>query len=156
MTSNIKIKRINSQISSIIIDEPKTYNSLSFKNLSDLLKSLKKLDKAPSLKLNADVKTSQLKSEGKDIFEVDLIIKGETNNEKNTLFKVDSVYTGIFTISNAENKILEKILNVECPKFLFPFIRAVIASTTREAGFPPLSVAPIDFNALHESKNKKK
>ena len=44
MTSNIKIKRINSQISSIIIDEPKTYNSLSFKNLSDLLKTLKKLD----------------------------------------------------------------------------------------------------------------
>ena len=44
MTSNIKINRINSEISSIIIDEPKTYNSLSFKNLSDLLKSLKKLD----------------------------------------------------------------------------------------------------------------
>ena len=44
MTSNIKIKRINSQISSIVIHEPKTYNSLSFKNLSDLLKSLKKLD----------------------------------------------------------------------------------------------------------------
>ena len=44
MTSNIKIKRIYSEISSIIIDEPKTYNSLSFKNLSDLLKALKKLD----------------------------------------------------------------------------------------------------------------
>ena len=69
---------------------------------------------------------------------------------------VEAVYTGIFTVSNAEKKVLEKILNVECPKFLFPFIRAVIASTTREAGFPPLSVAPLDFNALHESKNKKK
>ena len=44
MTSNIKIKKINEEISSIIIDEPKTYNSLSFKNLSDLLKALKKLD----------------------------------------------------------------------------------------------------------------
>mgnify|MGYP001331878884 FL=1 len=56
MTSNIKIKRINSQISSIIIDEPKTYNSLSFKNLSDLLKSLKKLD--------ADKKTKVIIIEG--------------------------------------------------------------------------------------------
>lgn len=144
-------------------EEPKLNFQINAQFLKDLsftnpesVKSLKKLDKAPSLKLNADVKTSQLKSEGKDIFEVDLIIKGETNNEKNTLFKVDAVYTGIFTISNAENKILEKILNVECPKFLFPFIRAVIASTTREAGFPPLSVSPLDFNALHESKNKKK
>ena len=51
MTSNIKIKRINSQISSIIIDEPKTYNSLSFKNLSDLLKSLKKLDADKKVKV---------------------------------------------------------------------------------------------------------
>lgn len=144
-------------------EEPKLNFQINAQFLKDLsftnpesVKSLKKLDKAPSLKLNADVKTSQLKSEGKDIFEVDLIIKGETNNEKNTLFKVDAVYTGIFTISNVENNILEKILNVECPKFLFPFIRAVIASTTREAGFPPLSISPLDFNALHESKNKKK
>ena len=44
MISNIKIKKINNDISSIIIDEQKTYNSLSFKNLSDLLKALKKLD----------------------------------------------------------------------------------------------------------------
>ena len=44
MTSNIKIKKINNEVASIIIDEPKTYNSLSFKNLSDLLKTLKKLD----------------------------------------------------------------------------------------------------------------
>ena len=51
MTSNIKIKKINSQISSIIIDEPKTYNSLSFKNLSDLLKSLKKLDTDKKVKV---------------------------------------------------------------------------------------------------------
>ena len=51
MTSNIKIKRINSQISSIIIDEPKTYNSLSFKNLFDLLKSLKKLDADKNVKV---------------------------------------------------------------------------------------------------------
>ena len=44
MASNIKINKINKEISSIIIDEPKTYNSLSFKNLNDLLKVLKKLD----------------------------------------------------------------------------------------------------------------
>ena len=51
MTSNIKIKKINSEISSIIIDEPKTYNSLSFKNLSDLLKALKKLDTDKKVKV---------------------------------------------------------------------------------------------------------
>ena len=51
MTSNIKIKKINEEISLIIIDEPKTYNSLSFKNLSDLLKTLKKLDTDKKVKV---------------------------------------------------------------------------------------------------------
>ena len=51
MSSNIKIKKINSEISSIIIDEPKTYNSLSFKNLNDLLKAFKKLDNDKKLKV---------------------------------------------------------------------------------------------------------
>ena len=51
MTSNIKIKKINKEISSIIINEPKTYNSLSFKNLSDLLKALKKLDADKKVKV---------------------------------------------------------------------------------------------------------
>jgi len=51
MISNIKIKKINKDISSIIIDEPKTYNSLSFKNLSDLIKAFKKLDNDKNVKV---------------------------------------------------------------------------------------------------------
>jgi enoyl-CoA hydratase/carnithine racemase len=51
MKSNIKIKKIDKDISSIIIDEPQTYNSLSFKNLSDLLKNLKKLDADKNIKV---------------------------------------------------------------------------------------------------------
>ena len=51
MKSNIKIKKITSEIVSIIIDEPKTYNSLSFKNLTDLLKAFKKLDTDKNIKV---------------------------------------------------------------------------------------------------------
>ena len=51
MTSNIRIKKINTEIASIIIDEQKTYNSLSFKNLTDLLKALKKLDTDKKIKV---------------------------------------------------------------------------------------------------------
>ena len=51
MTSNIKIKKINTEISSIIIDEKKTYNSLSFQNLNDLLKAFKKLDADKRIKV---------------------------------------------------------------------------------------------------------
>ena len=49
--SNIKIKKINKDIVSIIIDEPKTYNALSFKNLSDLIKIFKKLDIDKNIKV---------------------------------------------------------------------------------------------------------
>ena len=51
MKSNIKIKKINNEIASIVIDEPKTYNSLSFKNLRDLLKVLRKLDSDKTIKV---------------------------------------------------------------------------------------------------------
>ena len=51
MISNIKIKTIGREVSSIIIDEKKTYNSLSFKNLNDLLKALKKLDNDKKVKV---------------------------------------------------------------------------------------------------------
>ena len=51
MTTNIKIKKITNEIASIIIDEQKTYNSLSFKNLTDLLNAFKKLDADKKIKV---------------------------------------------------------------------------------------------------------
>ena len=64
MTSNIKIKKINNKISSIIIDEQKTYNSLSFQNLSNLLKAFKKLDSDKKVKViileNLEMKISKM------------------------------------------------------------------------------------------------
>ena len=51
MISNIRLKKINTDITSIIIDEPKTYNSLSFQNLRDLIKAFKKLDKDRNVKV---------------------------------------------------------------------------------------------------------
>ena len=49
--SNIKIKKISKDIASIVIDEPKTYNALSFKNLNDLIKTFKKLDNDKGIKV---------------------------------------------------------------------------------------------------------
>ena len=49
--SNIKLKKLDDSITSIIIDEPKTYNALSFKSLNDLIKALKKLDQDKSTKV---------------------------------------------------------------------------------------------------------
>ncbi len=116
--------------------------------------SLKNFNAKPDIKLDVDIKSRPLKDHGEDMYEVDLIIKGTTKISNETMFLIESTYSGIFTIKNAPNDILEKILLVECPKYLFPFIRSIIASNTRDGGFPPLMITPIDFVSLYESKKK--
>ena len=115
--------------------------------------SLKNFNAKPDIKLDVDIKSRPLKDHG-EAEEVDLIIKGTTKISNETMFLIESTYSGIFTIKNAPNDILEKILLVECPKYLFPFIRSIIASNTRDGGFPPLMITPIDFVSLYESKKK--
>ena len=47
---------------------------------------------------------------------------------------------------------LEPALLVECPRLIFPFARRVVADVTRDGGFPPLLLAPIDFLALYQGR----
>ena len=101
-----------------------------------------------------DVKTRILTDHGQNIHEVELIIKGETKIEDDSLFLIEGSYCGIFTIENANEDILERILLIECPKFLFPFLRSIVANCTREAGFPPLMIAPLDFIGMYEKKKE--
>ena len=116
--------------------------------------SLRNIKSNPTFKIDADVKSRTLPDHGKNIYEVELTVKCETKSDKDVLFLVEGVYSGIFTIENAEDDILDKILLIECPKFLFPFLRAIIANSTREAGFPPLMIAPLDFIGMYENKKK--
>ena len=106
----------------------------------------------PTFKIDIDVKTKLLKDHGENIYEVELIVKGQTNSEDKALFLIEGSYCGIFTIENAESDVLEKILLIECPKFLFPFMRSVVANATREGGFPPLMLNPVDFVGMYEKK----
>ena len=116
--------------------------------------SLRNFNEKPDIKIDVDVNTRSLKDHGEDGFEVDLTLKGTTNMNKECVFLVEGTYSGIFTIKNAPEDVLKKILLIECPKFLFPFLRTIIGNSTRDGGFPPLMITPIDFVALFESKNK--
>ena len=117
-------------------------------------KSLRSFNEKPDIKIDVDLNTQPLKDHGEDVFEVSLTLKGTTNLNKECVFLVEGTYSGIFTIKNAPEDILKKILLIECPKFLFPFLRTIIGNCTRDGGFPPLMITPIDFVALFESKNK--
>lgn len=117
--------------------------------------SLKIFDSKPEIKIDIDINSNPLKNHGEDIYEVNLMIKGSTTVKNEIMFLIEATYSGIFTIKNAPNDVLEKVLLIECPKFLFPFLRTIIANNTRDGGFPPLMITPIDFVGLYESKKKK-
>lgn len=117
--------------------------------------SLKIFDSKPEIKIDIDINSKPLKNHGEDIYEVNLMIKGSTTVKNEIMFLIEATYSGIFTIKNAPSDVLEKVLLIECPKFLFPFLRTIIANNTRDGGFPPLMITPIDFVGLYESKKKK-
>ena len=127
---------------------------LSFEN-PKAPNSLKIFDSKPEIKIDVDINSKPLNDHGNDIYEVNLMIKGSTTVKNDIMFLIEATYSGIFTIKNAPSEVLEKVLLIECPKFLFPFLRTIIANNTRDGGFPPLMITPIDFVGLYESKKKK-
>lgn len=83
-----------------------------------------------------------------NLYEVELSITAKAAVNTDTAFIAEVVYCGVFTLSNVPQEHLRPFLLIECPRFLFPFARAIIADTTREGGFPPLMIQPIDFVEL--------
>lgn len=79
------------------------------------------------------------------LYEVDLKITVTAARENKTVFQVELLYGGLFQLAGIPEDQLEPVLMIECPRFLFPFARRVIADATAEGGFPPLLLDPIDF-----------
>jgi preprotein translocase subunit SecB len=68
------------------------------------------------------------------------------------VFIADLSYAGIFTLAGVPDNQVEPILLVECPRLLFPFARNILADVTRDGGFPPVMLGPIDFVGLWQSR----
>src|SRR5262249_55820484 len=86
-------------------------------------------------------------------FEVTLTIEAAaTTPEKEPLFVLELVYGGTVSLGEVPQDAYGPLLLIETPRLLFPFARAIVANATREAGFPPLNIAPVDFVALYRSQ----
>jgi preprotein translocase subunit SecB len=111
------------------------------------------LREAPHVDLQLDVNARPLGEGG--LYEVSLQIRADATapigGETQTCFIAELNYCGIFTIT-VEPDVLEPVLLVECPRLLFPFARNILADITRDGGFPPVMLAPIDFVALWQSR----
>ena len=115
----------------------------------------------PHVGLNLDVQIRQAQ-ENHPVFEVALIIRCnaathqpvEGQDPPAVAFIVELAYCGIFTLQNVAPAAVEPLLLAECPRLLFPFARNVLADITREAGFPPVLLQPIDFVAMWQARKQ--
>jgi preprotein translocase subunit SecB len=108
--------------------------------------SLTVTDKRPAIDVNVDMNAQKLQ-EG--FYETILHISARATVDNGTMFLVDLTYAGIFELANIPEDRIEPLVMIECPFVLFPFARRVIADVTRDGGFPPLMLDPIDFQALY-------
>lgn len=100
----------------------------------------------PRIEVNVNVGARRV---GDEAFEVDLRIEAIARHDAQKAFQVELVYSGLFALKNVPEEAFEPFLVVEAPRILFPFARRIVADATRDGGFPPLLLDPIDFAALY-------
>ena len=104
---------------------------------------------APELSVRVDMNAQPV--DDKAHFEVVLQLVVEAKLGEKLVFLADLSYAGIFTLNLPEEHI-QPVLMIECPRLLFPFARAIIADMTRDGGFPPVLLQPIDFMTLYRTR----
>ncbi len=124
----------------------------------------------PAVQINLDVQARALQ-EGQNVYEVTLSVKAEareapaapTNGngaaatpagEGRPVFIAELHYAGVFTLTGVPAESVEPLLLIECPRLLFPFARTVLSDVTREGGFPPVLLQPIDFVGLWQARRQ--
>jgi preprotein translocase subunit SecB len=119
---------------------------LSFEN-PNAPGSLAPSEKGPQVQINVNVTGKPFSATE---FEVDLKLEARAERDGMVLFAVDVVYSGMFRVQNVPEEHLHPFVMIECPRLLFPFARQMMAEQTRNGGFMPLMIDPIDFVALYQ------
>jgi preprotein translocase subunit SecB len=108
------------------------------------LKNLK-----PHLEVTVDINATRLRQE---TYEVEIVLGMTAKNENTTIYVLELNYAGIFHINNVENNLVQENLFVDCPILLFPFARRIVFEFIRDAGFQPVLLDVVDFEALYNSR----
>lgn len=106
----------------------------------------------PEVNVDLNIETHNLED---NIHEVVLKITATAKLANETAFLVEIKQAGIFVIKNFDNEQFQAMLGSFCPSLLFPYAREVISDLTMRGGFPPLYLAPINFDALYQQQLEK-
>ena len=104
----------------------------------------------PEIQIRVETRAAQISNEGHYEVVLDLHVEAKTSGETTFLLELD--YAGVFQIANIPPDSLQPLLMIECPRLLFPFARRIVADMTRDGGFPPLMIDPIDFVTLYRQR----
>lgn len=105
----------------------------------------------PQLSVQVNVNARQAKG---DLFESVMTFEATATSKAGPLYKLELEYGGTFKIENMPAQAMEPFLLINAPTLLFPFVRRLVADLTREGGFPPLLLDPIDFAALYMQRQQ--
>ena len=125
---------------------------LSFEN-PGAPSSLRAGQESPKIDLNLGVRTKRRAEDG--TYEVELDVKAHAQRDGGVAFIAELTYGGWFEFQNASAELLDVLLHVEAPRMLFPFARRIVSDATRDGGYPPLFLEPIDFGALYMAQRQK-
>jgi preprotein translocase subunit SecB len=112
-------------------------------------RSLTPSSQQPAIQINVGVDAAPLADN--DI-EVTLRLEGKAETQGFLLFGFELIYSGVFRILNVPPDSVQPMIMIECPRLLFPFAREIVATATRNGGFPPLMLEPVDFAALYRER----
>jgi preprotein translocase subunit SecB len=120
---------------------------LSFEN-PNAPASLLGVKEQPKVDLSLDLQAQRL---DEHLYELSMVIQVKAEADK-TLFVLELTYAGIMELVNIPAHLIERVLLVDGAFTLFPFARRVVSDITRDGGFPPLMLEPIDFMGLFEQR----
>jgi preprotein translocase subunit SecB len=90
-----------------------------------------------------------------DRHEVILTVEVTAKNEEIAAFNLIVDQAAMFIISGFSEDRLEEALNSACPSIMFPYLRETVDNVLLKAGYPPLMLAPINFDAMYKDKKAK-
>jgi len=121
---------------------------LSFEN-PRAPESLRPQNEPPQIDLSVEMNA---KSRPDGLYETDLKLTVTAQAAGEPVFQIELVFGGLFQITGVPEEEMEPVLLIECPRYLFPFARRMIADLTGESGFPPFMLEPIDFAAVYQAR----
>ena len=86
------------------------------------------------------------------MYEVTVMATVTTKVNDKTLFLVEAKQGGIFEIRNIPEEQLKQILGIACPNIVYPYLRAIVSDVCTRAGFPPVMLSEVNFQAMYEAQ----